>query len=53
MAYHVPSLFRHVGEVSVAHPDRRAPNKHTPDLYLGDDFDALSLPPFEARAGRA
>jgi hypothetical protein len=52
LAYHVPSLVRHIGTVSVAHPDRRFPNKHVPDLYLGDEFDALTLPPFEARPGR-
>jgi len=47
IAYHAPSLIRHVGEVSVAHPDRTNPPTHIPWNYAGDDFDALSLGPAE------
>ncbi len=43
VAYHVPSLVRHVGVVSAAHPDRFRPNRHVPETYMGDDFDAMSL----------
>jgi hypothetical protein len=43
IAYHSPSLVRHTGEVSAAHPDRHSANQHTPINYAGDDFDALSL----------
>jgi hypothetical protein len=43
IAYHSPSLVRHTGEISQAHPDRHHANQHTPINYAGDDFDALSL----------
>jgi hypothetical protein len=43
VAYHAPSLFRHVGVVSAAHPDRFRPNRHVPDTYMGDEFDAMTL----------
>jgi hypothetical protein len=52
VAHHIPSLVRHVGTVSVAHPDRRWPNRHVPDTYVGDDFDALTLPAFEGAVKR-
>lgn len=43
IAYHSPSLVRHVGHVSAAHPDRNHANQNVPINYAGDDFDALTL----------
>src|SRR5262249_23181846 len=44
IAYHVPSLVRHVGVVSAAYKERTRPGRHVPETYVGDDFDAMSLP---------
>ena len=48
IAYHSPSLFRHVGEVSAAHADRIHPMPSVPLNYPGDQFDSLTLPAFTA-----
>jgi hypothetical protein len=38
---HVPCLVRHIGEVSIAHPDSVFSDRHSRN-YPGDDFDAMS-----------
>jgi len=41
-AMHAPTLFRHTGIVSAAHPGTSVPDwRHTPRSYPGDWFDAL------------
>ncbi len=50
VAYHSPSLVRHTGEVSAAHPDRFQANQHVPINYAGDEFDAGELGPLEVVA---
>jgi len=40
---HLPCLVRHMGAVSVAHPDHELLPGRLPTSYPGDDFDALSL----------
>ena len=42
VAHHIPSLVRHVGEISVAWPEKKRTKQDLiPESYQGDDFDPL------------